>query len=220
MIFTSLISFLFPLVFFSSNHLPSQYVEKPLAVHEMSMDQRYGNQFVNDVFKDNILLTLAYTNGKVSANNVKWDGVLKPFTFELKLKPGQVFAFHSDVLAKYQNEVAKTTNANFNFEDGFKSDGYLTGDGVCHLASIINWVASDAGLQVEAPTNHNFAVIPQVPQKFGTSIYYYPGQHDTNALNNLYVRNNKNKDIFFKFDYDGKDLKVSVLEQDKLQNFN
>ena len=72
--------------------------------------------------------------------------------------------------------------------------------------------AQKAGLEVKAPTNHNFANIPQVPKEYGTSIYYYPSQHSNNAIQNLYIKNNKNNEIAFKFDYDGKNLKISVVE--------
>jgi hypothetical protein len=39
---------------------------KQLAYHEFSLNDRYANTYVNDVFKDNILLTLDYaTGGKI-----------------------------------------------------------------------------------------------------------------------------------------------------------
>ncbi len=184
-----------------------------LASHEMSLGNRYPNSSVNDVFKDNILLNLAYLGDKISSpKDINWEKVTKPFQYEFKLEPYQTFAFHSDVSEKYRNSLAKTTNAHFNAAEGFKSDGYLFGDGVCHLASLINWVATEAGLKVEVPTNHNFANIPDVPKKYGVSIYANPYSKGANTMQNLYITNNKGKPISFRFEYSEEKVKVSVVE--------
>lgn len=150
--------------------------------------------------------------GIVKDSKVNWNEVEKPFHYEFKLDKNQVFAFHDDVLPQYKDEVVKTTNAHFNSIEGFKSDGWLVGDGVCHLASLINWAARAAGLDVLSPTNHDFAKINEVPREFGVAIYDVPGQTYSNEMQNLYVKNNKNKEISIAFDYNGTDLKVSVLE--------
>lgn len=184
-----------------------------LASHEFSLNKRYENSFVNDVFKDNILLVTAYTSGqKVNPANIDWNKLEKPFQYNLVLKPGETFAFHDDVLPKYQGKVTKTTNSHFNFQEGFKSDGYLTGDGVCHLASLLYWVAKDAGLDALAPTRHDFAPVPQVPREFGVSIYNYPGKSQSNEVQNLYITNNKDKEITFQFDFDGEKLSIKAVE--------
>lgn len=198
--------------------------ERVISQKEMPLDNRYPVKSVSDIFKDNILLNLAYMNGTVTkAADIKWEEITKPFVYEFKLEPNKTFAFHSDVEAKFKDSLVKTTNAHFNATEGFKSDGYLFGDGVCHLASIINWVAKDAGLSVEAPTNHNFANIPDVPKEYGVSIYNNPGSYGSNQLQNLYITNNKPKPITFKFEYkqslrpDGLKndiLKVSAIELD------
>lgn len=186
---------------------------RTVAVHEMFLSNRYGNSFVNDVFKNNILLNLAYLDGKVTkATDIKWDEVTKPFEYELQLEPNKTFAFHSDVKDTYKDSLVKTTNAHFNSREGFKTDGYLFGDGVCHLASLINWVAKDAGLNVEAPTSHDFAQIPDIPKEYGVSIYNNPGSSASNALQNLYITNNKGKPVTFKFEYKNDKLKVSAIE--------
>lgn len=191
----------------STPALPTQ--EHILATHQMSLEDRYGDKWVNNIFKDNILLNIAYLRGDVSdKSKINWDEVEKPFIFQFKLDPNQTFAFHDDVLDKYSGKVAKTTNAHFNFADGFKSDGYLFGDGVCHLASLLYWVAKDANLAAEAPTNHNFANIPQVPKEAGVSIYAL------NQEQNLYITNNRSKPIAFKFEYKDNNLKVSAVELD------
>lgn len=192
------------------NPAPNEHL---IAQEELSLDNRYGDTFVNNVFKDNILLNLAYMDGRVTkAGDINWDEITKPFQFEFRLEPNKTFAFHGDVEDKYKDSLVKTTNAHFNAADGFKTDGYLFGDGVCHLASFINEAAKKAGLAVEAPTNHDFANIPDIPKEFGVSIYNSPGASGSNQLQNLYITNNKTKSIAFKFTYNDNKIKVSVVE--------
>ena len=88
----------------------------------------------------------------------------------------------------------------------------MFGDGVCHLASLLYWVAKDANLDAFAPANHNFMPIPQVPKQFGVSIYASSGRNAAGALQNLYITDNKNLPVIFSFDYDGRNLEISVLE--------
>jgi hypothetical protein len=178
-----------------------------LATKQYSLADRYSNTFVNDVFADNIMLTLSYmakqtTEGK----SVDWGKVTGPFTYKMVLNPGQTFAFHDQVLPEYTGKVDMTTNAHFDSYDGFKSDGWLVADGVCHLASFMNVVAKDAGLKVEAPTRHDFAKIPEVDPKDGVSIF------STSSAQNLYITNTKSKPIAFVFKHEGSDLKISVEE--------
>lgn len=206
-------------VFIIPNIDPKQSLTNPLpkddllAQKEMSLDNRYQNKFVNDVFRNNIVLNLAYMAHKVSSTkDIRWEEVLKPFQYEFKLDPNKTFAYHEDVENKYQGKISKTTNAHFNFQEGFKTDGYLFGDGVCHLASLIHWVAKEAGLEVEAPTNHNFANIPDIPKEYGVSIYNNPGAKNSNAKQNLYITNNKPKPIAFRFEYTNNKVKVSIRE--------
>ncbi|HSX48844.1 MAG TPA: VanW family protein [Candidatus Saccharimonadales bacterium] len=183
-----------------------------IASEQMNMNERYGNTFVNDVFKDNILLTLNYMNGKVtSAKDINWSEIEKPATYEFTLKPGEEFAFHGDVLPEYKGKVAVTTKAHFNYTDGFKSDGYLTGDGVCHLASLVYWVAKDANLEAVAPTNHNFAVIQGIDRKYGVGIYDNPTEPSGSGMSNLYIKNTKNEAIKFVFEYKDSILKLSIV---------
>jgi hypothetical protein len=132
--------------------------------------------------------------------------VESPFHYEFSLEPGQEFAFHDKTLPEYSLNLVKTTDSRFNWDDGYKSDGYLTGDGVCHLASLIYWSAKDAGLDAIAPRNHDFAKIPEVPKEYGVAIL------STDPNQNLYIINNLTKKITFGFDYDGANLTVSVTE--------
>src|SRR5579862_8398296 len=66
-----------------------------LGERSFSLDDRYWNEYVTKVFKDNILLTMAYLSGKVTkGSTINWDIVRKPFTYDFLLKPGEVFALH------------------------------------------------------------------------------------------------------------------------------
>ena len=178
-----------------------------LASHSFSLEDRYDNTFVNSVFKDNILLTLNYMDGAVkSKNDINWDYVENPLHYEFTLGPGQEFAFHDGVLPEYSKNIVQTTNAHFNWDEGFKYDGDITGDGVCHLASLIYWTAEDAGLTAYAPSNHNFAKINDVPREFGVAIM------SPNPLGNLYIIDNKDEPVTIAFDYDGESLTVSITE--------
>lgn len=205
---------LIPILGFSQPGLNSADVAaKQLSYHEFSLDNRYSNSFVNGVFKDNILLTIDYTAGvKIDPANIDWEKIEKPFKYSITLKPGETFAFHDDVIPKYLGKATKTTNAHFNSTEGFKSDGYLVGDGVCHLASLLYWVAKDARLDTLAPTRHDFAPVPDVPSEFGTAIYDYPGQSSSNEEQNLYITNNKDKDVTFVFAYNGQKLGITAQE--------
>lgn len=178
-----------------------------------SLTNRYSNTYVNDVFTDNILLTLAYLGGKVKKGEaVSWDTVKKPASNSFTLKPGESFAFHDTPLEKYKKSLVASTNAHFSSNEGFKSDGFLVGDGVCHLASFIYAVAKKAGLETEAPTNHDFAKIPDVPRELGVSIYYMPDNPGSSTLQNLYITNNFSKTIAFVFTHDKENLNIKVEE--------
>lgn len=182
-----------------------------LASKELDMTYRYKVPSVSEVFKDNILLNIAYIDGRVSkASDIDWSTIDQPFKSEFTLDPKQSFAFHDAVLPKYKDSVVVTSNARFNKQDGFKTDGYLYGDGVCQLASLLNWLALEADLQVEEFTNHDFAAIPEVPKEYGVSIYYDPNNKSSSAIKNLYITNNQDKPVTFHFDYDGKQLKVTI----------
>lgn len=193
----------------------SKKQKQVISERKISLENRQNDKFVNSVFKDNILLTLAYLDGRVtSKEDLIWDEVRKPFTFEFKLKRGETFAYHENVSKEYKERVLRTTNAHFNGEQGFLSDGYLMGDGVCHLASLMYWVAKDAGVESSAPTNHDFAVINEVPKEFGVSIYYSGARgNEADGNQNLYITNNLDKDLTFRFEFDGNILTFIALEE-------
>ncbi len=186
--------------------------EKPLlAEHTISLNSRYGNISVNNVFKNNILLTLAYMSGTVNnKSDINWQEIDKPFHYNYVLQPGEVFAFHDDILPSYKDKRVSTTNANFGANEGFLSDGLLYGDGVCHLASLISWAAKDAGLSVLAPIKHDFANIPEIPREHGVSIYSAPGQTGINQGQNLYIENTLGTPVIFSFDYNNGFLNLAI----------
>lgn len=173
-----------------------------------SLSNRYANTSVNDVFSDNILLTIAYISKTVKkGDSISWNNVQAEGQTKFTLQPGESFAFHDAVLDKYKSRITLTTNAHFNASEGFKSDGWLIGDGVCHLASFMYVAAKNAGLEVEAPTSHDFAVIPNIEKKDGVSIF------SENTLQNLYITNNQNKTIAFVFIHK-KDLLTIRVEKE------
>jgi len=105
----------------------------------------------------------------------------------------------------------QTMGSEFLVEQGYRSVMGLGGNGVCHLASLINWAASEAGLQVLAPTDHAFAEIPGVPRKYWTSIKYQ--ENSTNSqLQNLYVTNNKDFTVRFLFEKNREILEIKILK--------
>lgn len=209
----SLVTTVTTISLFTFGQISGYSEEKVLAMHEISLESRQPDRWVNGVFKDNILLNLAYLRGIVRfKEDLNWDEVKKSFTYEFKLNPGEAFAFHQDVLPEYSDRVVRTTGAHFSGAEGFKSDGYLMGDGVCHLASLMYWVARDAGLEANAPTNHDFMAIPEISREYGVSIYYYPGRTMANAKQNLYITNNKENPVIFRFGYQEDKLKLSVIK--------
>lgn len=184
-----------------------------LAQKTMSLKNRYGNSYVNDIFKNNILLSLAYMDGRIrQKSDINWQELEKSSSFKLMLKQGEIFAFHEYVLPEYKNKRVVTTNAHFGAYEGFLSDGYLIGDGVCHLASLIKWAAKDAGLSVLAPTNHDFAYIPEIPKEYGVSIYTIPSQPSSSALQNLYIENTFDKPVTFTFNYTKGILNLTITK--------
>lgn len=192
------------------------YSEQPQAVisaRSMSLNKRYGHDLPENVYKDNILLNLAYLAGTVhSKNDINWDKLKQPFTMQFSLEPGQRFAYHDVIDPQYKDNVAITAHTNFGAGDGYKYEGGLYGMGVCHLASLIHWAALDAGLESIAPSNHDFYPIPEIPKQYGVAIFNSPDSKAASEKQNLYIKNNLDSKVNFKFDFDGVNLKVSVLK--------
>jgi len=184
---------------------PIEETSRVLASEKFSLENRYKVKSVNDVFADNILLTLLYMDGDIQKGQVvDWNKVREPGTASFTLNPGETFAFHDNLPQKLDDEVVKTTNAHFNSAEGFKSDGFIVGDGVCHLASFINILASRAGLDVYAPVRHDFAQIPDVSREFGTSI------NSNGTTQNLMVTNNTATPVTFVFNHNEQSIQITV----------
>ena len=74
-------------------------VPKPMFEVAYSLSNRYSNTFVNDVFSDNILLTIAYFGGKVKkGDSIDWEKIRTEQEVKFTLRPGETFAFHDAVL--------------------------------------------------------------------------------------------------------------------------
>lgn len=158
---------------------------KILAQHELDLTNRMPEEYGNEVFAYNILLALEYLG-----------------TDNFVLQPGEVFAFHPNTLP--ESVPSATMNSYFFMEEGYKSLAGLGGNGVCHLASLINWAASEAGLEVTAKANHSFAPVPGVPKEFGTSI------RSQSPNQNLYIKNGFEVPVVFEFKADSQEVVLKI----------
>lgn len=191
----------------------ASYSQNVLSTRSMSLNMRFGYELPENAYKDNILLNLAYIHGSVkNKSDINWDNLKQPKTIEVTLESGQIFAYHDIIDPKYEGQNIKTVHTNFGAGDGYKYSDGLYGMGVCHLASLIHWAALDAGLQSEAPTNHDFFAIPEVPKEYGVAIYASPDSKEASQKQNLYIKNTFEVPVTFKFDFDGVNLKVSVIK--------
>lgn len=189
--------------------------EEVLSSRTLSLSNRHANSNINQIFKKNILLNLAYLEGSATKNSpINWQEVVQPQSFRVSLNPGETFAYHDHVLDEYKSSLALTTNTHFNASDGYLNSGFLFGDGVCHLASILNWAAQDAGLDVEVTKAHSIAPIPDIPDKYGVSIYTIESDPNSGTKNNMYITNNQAETVIFEFTYDEQDqVTVRVIKQ-------
>lgn len=182
-----------------------------LAEESLDLETRWPVEFVNQGFTDNILLSLHYLKGEsFGRGEVNWEAVRSPFKVSFTLLPGEVFAFHENVLPQFANP-AVTMNSHFVTGEGYRAVNGLGGNGVCHLASFINWAASGAGLEVVANVNHNYAPVAGVPRENGTSIRYAEIGH--NAQNqNLYIENNFDYPVRFEFRVDSREVNLQIIK--------
>jgi hypothetical protein len=167
--------------------------EEVLAEHFLDLKVRSESDAVNEVFKDNILLALEY------------------YGYSFILKPEEVFAFHANIASEFADLPVKTGGTNYTAKEGYKTILGLPGNGVCHLASLMNWTAADAGLEVTARVNHDFAPIPEVPREYGTSIRYMPaGGNSQNQ--NLYIKNTFDFPVKFVFTTDSESVSLKIAK--------
>ncbi len=162
-----------------------------LASQTLDLSNRDKNPFINQVFKYNILLAVHNLGNFV-------------------LNPGEAFAFHNNILPEYQDKVVQTIASEFNAKEGYQSAGGIIGDGVCHLASFLNWVSSEANLETEARVNHDFRPIPGIPREYWTSIRYSQQGHNSQNQN-LYIKNSLNFPVEFKFTLTGDSLEIKII---------
>jgi len=185
-----------------------------IAQKELNLKDRLPNEFGASVFADNILLALHYLKGDVqelkidqnkplNPTNMDWEKIREPFQVSFTLEPGQVFAFHGNFLPEFEDKVTQTANSRFFIQEGYKSLAGLGGNGVCHLASLIDWTASEANLEVVAKVDHDFYPVPGVPREFGVSI------QSQDKSQNLYIENNLEESVVFEFIADSE--KVNLL---------
>lgn len=191
--------------------------ERVLAKKDFDLTDRLPNKGGSDIFADNIVLSLHYLKGDVNSlkttpvivneTSLDWQKVRAPFEVSFKLEKGEVFAFDNNaVLPEYKGRIKASTNSKFYMQEGYKSLAGLGGNGVCHLASLINWVSQDAGLKVVAKVNHDFWPIPDVPREYGTSIF------STIPEQNLYIENTKDNPVEFKFDVEKNKITLKITE--------
>lgn len=191
--------------------------EEILASIPMDLSKRYDDEFVNEVFKDNIVLALYYLNNQerqeyfAPGAEVDWEKVRQLFRVSFTLQPGEVFAFHDKVLPSYakttEGKPIKTMGSHFVGQEGYRSDGLLYGDGVCHLASLINWAASHAKLEANSLVDHDFKLIFGIPKEFGTSINSY------SARQNLYIKNTLDNPVEFRFKVSEEKVELEIIKK-------
>lgn len=179
--------------------------EVVLAQQALDLTTREPGAFANEVFSDNILLALHYLKGDIGSLPLDWEEIRQSFAVSFVLEPGETFAFHDNVLPEFP-PPAMTFNSRFFIEEGYRSVGGLGGNGVCHLASQINWVASGAGLEVTARASHDFAPVPGVPKENGTSI------RSQQASQNLYIKNDFDFPVIFIFEVDSQIINLKILQ--------
>lgn len=184
--------------------------------HKLDLTNRLPDSYGNQVFSDNILLSLHYLKGDVqelknsskisNSSDIDWEKARKPFEFSFTLKSGEVFAFHRNSLVKFEDSIVSSTNSKFISEEGYKSLVGLAGNGVCHIASLINWVAKEAGFEVVSMVDHDFASITGITKEFGVSIY------STSKEQNLYIKNNFSVPAKFDFKADNKRVILTIIK--------
>lgn len=182
--------------------------------HTLPLSESQGEDvdYISRAASDNILLALHYLADTVPKQGeaVDWEQIRQPQLISLKLNPGEVFAFHPETLSKFQNKPVKAVQTNFYGSDGYVVDNNLIGNGVCYLASLMNWTASEAGLAVTAKINHDFFPVPNVPSEYGTSIFYIPGA-DSSQNQNLYIENTLGVPVFLVFSADAERVVFGVV---------
>jgi len=164
-----------------------------LASGSLDLANRHPDQIISEGFQENILIALGYLGNSII------------------LEPSDVFAFHKNILPEFRVRKIVTQESGFGAKDGYKAVAGLYGNGVCHLASLMNMVAQNGGLEVMAEVNHNFAPIPGIDKKYGTSIYFLPRGGSVSERQNLYIVNNFDFPVELVFSLEGDLLKLTLI---------
>ena len=181
-----------------------------LVEQSLDLTTRAAATAINQGFSDNILLALHYLKNDVRSTEIDWEEIRQPFEAFFVLGPGELFAFHDTLLPEFEKADA-TMNTDYLSPGGYKTLLGLSGNGVCHLASLMNWAASKAGLEVLAKVKHDFAPIPEVPREHGTSIRTYDKQQ------NLYIKNSLEVPVTFVFSVNSQSVNLKILRPDFLE---
>jgi len=209
-----------PLVMPIAQSQLEKYQYEVISTKVLSLKVRHPDKTVNDIFSDNILLNLHYIKGDINdlktgkanagENMINWEKIREPFDFSVTLKPDETFAFHDDVLPEFKDEKIISGWTEFSYNDGYKQVDGLYGNGVCHLASVLNWLGITSRLEVTAKVNHDFFPVKGVPQKYGTSILYMGGY--SSQMQNLYIKNTYSHPITLVFNINPQRVVISVVK--------
>lgn len=168
--------------------------QKVLSRESLDLGDRYPVESISEGFKENILIAVGFLNSSNPGG--------------LVLRPGEIFAFHNKgILPQFKENKIITQESDFTTNTGYKVVAGLGGNGVCHLASLMNLAASKAGLEVTAPTSHSFAKIPGIESQYGTSI----STRNSPERQNLYIKNTFDFPVRLEFSLDGNLLTMKVL---------
>lgn len=127
-----------------------------LTTRMMSLGNRHLSSEINAIWAKNILLAVSRIS-PLDAGRLKEDPT---FLGSIQMVPDAEFSF------------VKEAGPTLTEKDGFLSDGILPGNGVCHLASLINWALEDAsisGIEINNVVPHS-APIPGIPNNRAVSI--------------------------------------------------
>jgi vancomycin resistance protein YoaR len=171
--------------------------QETLSEGVLDLSTRNPSEAINQGFKENILVNLDY---------------LYKDRARIIIRPGEVFAFHKNIHPDFRGSVIVTQESEYKASEGYKLIAGLYGNGVCHLATLMNYAASQAGLEVTAMVSHDFAPVPGIDRKYGTSIKFSPNIGGTSERQNLYIKNTKDYPVEFKFSQQGDVLKFAVVK--------
>lgn len=182
-----------------------------LSTGRMDLSYRYPIENTSKVFTENVLVNLYHLSRLNKSEDAQIPQDFKfqenvPASFSLTLQPGEVFAFHDRVLNQYKDSKIIAPEGGYRPQDGYILLGGLYGNGVCHLATLMNYVAQHSGVEVTSLTRHDFAPVPGFDREYGTSI----STGNAPEKQNLYIKNDKEMPLELKFDLQGNELVFTI----------